>query len=146
MIESVDIADESVGDAAQVQQPLPLGVVACHSRCFAAEEDADLAHRDFIGHLGEARANDHARGAVRQILIDNFDLSFRPAQLDRPLVQLVLEISGLAVHQHLRGRGLADVHVGTASQMGVLNLRIIAHGFESALRVEEGLGEEPGPV
>ena len=146
MIESVDIADESVGDAAQVQQPVPLGVVARHSRCFAAEEDAHLAHRDFIGHLGEAMAKDHARGGVRQILIDNFDLGFRPAQLDGPLVQLVLEVSGLAVHQHLRGRGLADVHVSRASQMGVLNLRIITHGFESALRVEEALREEPGPA
>ena len=37
MIEAILVADERIGDAAQVEQPIPLGVVACHPGDFHTE-------------------------------------------------------------------------------------------------------------
>ena len=129
VIKSVEITDEGIGDRTEVQQPIPLGVVACDPRRFQAEDDADLPHGHVVGHLGKAVTRYHSRPGVGQIFIHDLNLRFRPAQLNGTLAQLILPLGGLAVDQHLRGRGLTDVHVGAASPMRVLDFGIIAHGL-----------------
>src|SRR6202043_2979691 len=56
MIDAVGIADEGVGEAAQIEQAIPIGVVAGEAGDFEAEHDADMAEGDFSGGPGEAIA------------------------------------------------------------------------------------------
>ena len=49
MIDAVGIADESVSEAAEIEQAIPVGVVAGEAGDFEAEHDADMAEGDFGG-------------------------------------------------------------------------------------------------
>lgn len=60
MVEAIQIADESVGHATQLQQPIPFGIVARDARGFQAEDDPDLAHGDLVGHLRKPASSDNA--------------------------------------------------------------------------------------
>src|SRR5664279_6284378 len=99
MIKSIEITYECIGDATQFQEAIPLGVVARNARGFQAENDADLAQADFLGHLGKAVASDHAGAGVSQVFIDHSDLCWWPTQLDGALGQLILALGGLAVDE-----------------------------------------------
>src|SRR4029077_15674192 len=68
MIDAVGIADEGVGEAAQIEQAIPIGVVPGEAGDFEAEHDADMAEGDFSGEPGEAIRcrNRKARGLRRQ--------------------------------------------------------------------------------
>src|SRR5512145_1204582 len=111
MIKSIEIANERVGDATQLQEAIPLRVVAGDAGSFQTENDADLAQADFLGHLRKAVAEHYARAGVRQVFVDDFDLRARPTELDSALAQLVLTLCRLAIHEHLRGRGLTNVNI-----------------------------------
>jgi hypothetical protein len=54
MIDAVSIADQSIGGAAEIEQPIPVGVIARQPRDFQSEHDANVPERDFGGHLSEA--------------------------------------------------------------------------------------------
>jgi hypothetical protein len=56
VIQPVVVADDGVGDRAQVQQPIPVGVVAGQPACFQAEHQPDAAEGDLGGQAGEPRA------------------------------------------------------------------------------------------
>ena len=144
MIEAVQIADERVGDATQLEESIPFGVVACDARGFQTEDDAHLAHGHFMGHMGKTVASDEARAGVSQVFIDHLDLRFGPAQQRGALAQLVLPLGRLTVEKHLGGGGLTNVDVGAALQMCVLDFEVIAHGFLVELREEE-VSEVSGP-
>ena len=46
---AVSIADEGIGSAAEVEQPIPVGVIARQPRDLQSEHDANLAERYFGG-------------------------------------------------------------------------------------------------
>src|SRR5262249_41468357 len=54
MIDAVSIADEGIGEAAEIEQAIPVSVVACETGDFEAEHDTDVAEGDFGGQLGRA--------------------------------------------------------------------------------------------
>ena len=54
MINPVGIADEGVGDATQVEQAIPVGIVARQARDLQSQYDADLPESDLGGHAREA--------------------------------------------------------------------------------------------
>ena len=145
MIESIEIANERVRDATQFQEAIPLRVVAGDAGSFPAENDADLAQANFLGHLRKAGAEHYARAGVSQVFVHHFDLRAGPTQLDGALAQLVLTFGGLAIHEHLRGRGLANVNISRAAQVRFLDFEIIAHGFGFGPKGEDGR-EPVGPT
>src|ERR1035437_5241200 len=53
MVDAVVVANESIGDAAQFQQAIPVGVVACQTRDFQTEDDADVSQGNFAGQASE---------------------------------------------------------------------------------------------
>ena len=83
MIDTVGIADESVGEAAEIEQAIPVSVVAGEAGDFEAEHDADMAEGDFGGKPGEAIALDDAGSRKPQVFVDNDDLLRRPAKRRR---------------------------------------------------------------
>src|SRR6516165_9937982 len=60
MIDAVGIADEGVSEAAEIEQAIPVGVVAGEAGDFEAEHDADMSERDLGGEPCEAAARDDA--------------------------------------------------------------------------------------
>ena len=43
VVKSIFIADQSIGDAAQIEQPIPIGIVASYSGDFDGQDKADVA-------------------------------------------------------------------------------------------------------
>ena len=60
MIDAISVADEGIGEAAQIEETIPVGIVAGEARDFEAEHDADMSERDFGGEAREAIALDDA--------------------------------------------------------------------------------------
>src|SRR5271169_1100143 len=83
MIDSVGIADESVGEAAEIEQAIPVGVVAGEAGDFEAEHNADAAESDFSGEPGEAIALDDAGSGKPEVFVNNDDLLRVPAKRGR---------------------------------------------------------------
>jgi hypothetical protein len=56
MVEAIAVSDQSVGDATEIEQAIPVGIVACHTGDFQAEYDTDMAEGYFRSHACEAGA------------------------------------------------------------------------------------------
>src|SRR5215468_2604188 len=74
MIDAVGVADERVGEAAQIEQAIPVGVVAGETRDLEAEDDADMAQCDLGGEPGKPISGDNAGSRKPEILVDDNDL------------------------------------------------------------------------
>ena len=53
MIDAVGVADQRIGEAAQLDEAMPIGVVARQARDLEPEHEADVSERDFGGEPGE---------------------------------------------------------------------------------------------
>ena len=131
MIEPIGIRDERIDETTQVEQVVPLTIVAGHARDFGGYDDADVAQ----SHLGDESIESDASYAstaptYSKVFIDHHYLRSRPAQLGGPLHQTILQALALLVVQDLAGRGLTNVDRGLASKMGGCDLRA-AHGRRS---------------
>ena len=59
VIQAIAVADQGVGDGAQVQQPIPVGVVAGQAADLQAEHQPDVAEGDLGGQTGKPRPFGH---------------------------------------------------------------------------------------
>src|SRR6266542_2452241 len=128
MIEAIGIGDERIDETTQVEQVVPITIVAGHARDFAGYDDADVAQ----SHLGDESIESDASYAstaptYSKVFIDDHDLRWRPAQLGGPLHQAILQALALLVMQDLAGRGLTNVDRGLASKVGGRDVHA-AHG------------------
>ena len=104
MIEAILVADDRVGHATQIEQAVPIGIVPGDAGHFQGKDQTGAAQGHLGSQIGEPLTQNQAGAGVRKILVNNFD-SFRgPAQLQSPLAQTVLAVSGLAVDGDLRRR------------------------------------------
>jgi hypothetical protein len=113
----VCVGDQRVGQRAQIQQLVPVGVVASQPRRLDPEHDADLAQPDIGDQLPKPGARTRRSTGTAQVLIDHPHLAQRPAQRRGPLPQLVLAGQALGVLHDLRRGGLPHIHIGVTSQM-----------------------------
>ena len=60
VVDPIGVADQSVGQAAQIEQAVPIGVIAGQTRDLQTEHDTDMPQRDFRGEPGKATAFDNA--------------------------------------------------------------------------------------
>ena len=127
MIEPVAIADQGVRHAAEVQEAIPVGVVAGEAGHLQAEHEADVAQRHLRRQLREPRARDHARARSALIFIDHHDMRAGPAQLQGAGDEIVLPVGRFAIALQLRGRGLPHVDEGGPAQVGGLDVRTVSH-------------------
>ncbi len=149
VVEPVAVADEGVGHPAQVQQSIPVGVVAGQAGDFQAQHDAHMAQGDIGGEAGETTPGGHPRPRQAEVLVDHDDRLPCPAQLDRPFHQGVLAVGRLPVAFQLRRSRLANVDHGVAAQMrrlGLLTHRrssLVRKATGSGLRFVAGAGSRP---
>ena len=118
VIQPVLVQDEGVVVGADLQQPVPVCVVAGQPRAFQAEYDPCPAQ----GHLGDQVLEPFPvrGGGSRMALVDvdHVDPAGGPAERDGPAAQVVLARGGLGVVGDLVEGGLADVEVGVAAEPG----------------------------
>ena len=80
MIDAVGVADEGVSEATQIEQAIPVGVVAGEARDLEAEDDADIAQSHLGGEPGKPISGDDAGSRKPEILIDDNDLLGWPTE------------------------------------------------------------------
>jgi len=90
-------ANESIGDAAQFEQAIPIRVVSRQAGNFQSENDAHLGQRHSADEASEPRALVRTGAGQPEIFIDDDYLLLGPAQLTGPLGQGVLASGGFAV-------------------------------------------------
>ena len=127
MIDAIAVADERVGDAAQFQQAIPIGIVPRQARDFQAEDNTHVRHRHFAGEASEAGAPVGAGTGQPEILIDDHYLVLGPAELRGAIGQGVLAGGGLPIVFDLAWRGLANVDIGGALEVRGFDLGRISH-------------------
>ena len=111
MVDAVGVGDQGVGQRAQIQQLIPVGVGAGQPRALQRQHDPGLAQPDIGDQLRKPRPARRRGTGPAQVLIDHHHLVRRPAQQDRPLPQIVLAGQALSVGTHLQQRGLAHIHI-----------------------------------
>ena len=97
VIEPVLVADQRAGQRADLQQPVPVGVVAGQPGDLQAEHDPGPAHADLGDQALEPFPVGGRRAGLALVDVDDDDLVGGPAQRDRPLPQRVLAGGGLGV-------------------------------------------------
>ena len=117
VIDAVGVGDQGVGDRAQIQQLIPVGVVAGQPRHLDAQHDPDLAQPDVGDQLLEPDPPLGLRPGAAQVSVDHHHLVGRPAQRNRTFPQFVLAGKGFGVLDHLRRGGLAHIHVRVPGAM-----------------------------
>ena len=103
VIDPVRIADQGVGEAAQVDEPIPVGIVAGQSGHLQAQDQTDVSKGDLGGQPGKARSRDCAGAGQTEVLVDDDNPIGRPAKLTGLMRQGVLSIGRLAVVLDLGG-------------------------------------------
>ena len=103
VVDAVGIGDQGIGHAAQVQEPVPVGVIARQARDLEAQDDADLGEGDIGRQPGEAGALGEPRAREALVVVDDGDLIAVPAELDGAMDQRVLSLRRLAMVLDLRG-------------------------------------------
>ena len=101
VIDAVSVGDQRVGDRAQIQQLVPVGVVAGQPRHLDAQHDPDLAQPDVGDQLLEPEPPIGLRPGAAQVGVDHHHLVRGPAQRDRAFTQFVLAGKGFGVLHHL---------------------------------------------
>src|SRR4051812_7936884 len=113
VVDPVGVADESADDRRQVEEGVPVGVVARQPTGLVGEDDADVPQGDRGDQLLEAPALPILAG-LPLVRVDDVDLRRPPAQGEGTLDEGILVLLALTVLVHLPGAGLADVDVSPA--------------------------------
>jgi|SRR5215831_10862722 len=117
VIDAVGVGDQRVSEAAEVEQAIPIGVVAREARDFKAEHDSDMSKCYLRGEPRETIALDDAGAGHAEVFIDDDDLLLRPPERRCPRRQGILALCRLTIVLDLSGRGLSKIDVGGAAQM-----------------------------
>src|SRR5882762_6793230 len=87
----------SVGEAAEVDEAVPVGIVARQARDLESEHEADVGERDCGGEAGEARSRDKTGAGKPEVLVDDDDAVVGPAKLTGFGGKCILPIGRLAI-------------------------------------------------
>ena len=122
VIETIAVADQSVSDATQIEEAIPIGIIAGEAGNLEAEDYADPTESNFGSETGEAGAVGEASAGKTEILIDEDHLVGCPAEILSALNKSVLARGRFAVILYLGGGGLADIDDGGSLDMSWFDL------------------------
>src|SRR6266478_1182892 len=129
VIDTIIVSDESVGDATQLQQAIPVGIVAYQTRDFQTEDDAHVSQGHFTGHASKPGTFVGAGAGEPKVFINDDHLLLAPAELTGFVGQGVLAGGGFAIVHNLRRRGLAKIDEGGSLGMRLFDFGRISHWF-----------------
>ena len=104
IVDAVVVHDEGPGDAAEFEQPVPVGAGAGEARDLQPEDGPDLAEADLGDEPLEAAALFGGGPRLPEVLVDDGHPVLRPAQRLGPLDEAILPLGALAVVLDLRER------------------------------------------
>lgn len=117
IIDAVAIGNQAAAHAADVQEWIPVGAVACQARDVDREDQPHLAETDTANKLLEAAALRRRCSAQSEIGVDHVDIGVMPAEFASALAKSLLEPKAFLIAHHLVGRRLPDVDDRLARQM-----------------------------
>jgi hypothetical protein len=117
MVDAIGVGDQGVGHPCQIQQPVPIGIVAGQPRALQRQHDPDLSEPDLGRQLREPRSASRGGSRQPQVLIDYAHRTARPPQRLRPRDQVVLTSRRLTVAFDLGERGLTNIDDRDTTQM-----------------------------
>ena len=128
IVDAVLVEDQSVGESANLQQAVPVGIVPRQPGHFEAHDDAGVPHAD-VGHQAlKTAAPGRRRAGLALVAVDDDDLLVAPAECGRAAAQRVLPLCALDVFDDLSHRRLPDVQVSAALEMMGLDFGSLVHG------------------
>ena len=127
VIDAVGVADQGIGETAEIEETIPVGIVAGEPGDLETEHDADLPEGDLGGEPGEAAARSKSGAGDAEILVDDGDLLACPAELGGAGDQGVLPRGRFTIELDLGLAGLAEVDAGGAPEMPRLDLGELSH-------------------
>ncbi len=133
MVDTIRIADQRVGQAAQVDEPIPVGIVAGQSGYLQAQHQTDMSKGDLGGQPREARSRDCAGSGQTEVFVDDDNPIGGPAKLTGLMRQGVLSVGRLAVVLDLGAAGLAQIDDGHAGKVTGVDLLDVTHRLSPAL-------------
>src|SRR4029077_11056650 len=80
MISAVGVAKEGASEAAEIEQTVPIGVVAREAGHLETEHDTNVSERDLGSETGEAAALTDAAAGQSEVFVDHDELLCRPAK------------------------------------------------------------------
>ena len=129
IVDAILVEDQRVGERADLQQAMPVGVVPCQARDLQPHDDARVAH----AHLGDQPLKAFPPGCRRArlalIVVDDDNLLVAPAECDGATAQRVLAFRALDVLEDLPHGGLPNVQVGAPFEMVWLDFERFIHGL-----------------
>src|ERR1700686_2496591 len=134
MIDAIGIADEGVGDSAEIHEAIPVGIVAREPRDFEAEYNADMAESDFGSKSGKAIARHDTGSGNAKIFVDNDNLLRRPSKCGCFGGERILALRRLSIVLDLSGCGLPQIDAGSAAKMRSADLGEIIHPSSPSVR------------
>ena len=108
------VADECVGKSEEIDQAVPIGVVARQSRDLQPEHETNVSKSYFGGQSCKPGASNCARAGQAKVLIDDDNAVGRPSQVAGLRRQCVLPLSRPTVVLDLSRAGLAQIDDGDA--------------------------------
>jgi hypothetical protein len=110
VVDAVGIGQQHPGQAAQLQQLVPVPASPRQPGHLDAQHDAHTCHRHLRDEPGKALPGIGRRGRDPQVVVDHHDLRPCPAQRHRPLGQRVLQPRRFGMLKHLLPGRLPDIH------------------------------------
>ena len=133
IVDAILIEDQGVGEGADLQQAMPVGVVPRQARDLQAHDDAGVSHADIGDQALKTLAPGCRRAGLTLIIVDDDNLIVAPAKCDCAPTKRILPFRALDVLDDLPHRGLADVQVRAALEMVRLDFERFIHGVLRSL-------------
>src|SRR5215217_7284485 len=118
IVEAFAIGNEHPKQGAQLEQLMPVAVVACEPGGVEADDQARVAEPDLGDELLETSSFGAPRTGLAEILVDDVDPLARPAEPDGAVDQAVLKLGALVMVPDLVDGGLAHIDVGEPGAVG----------------------------
>ena len=127
MIDAVSISDQCVGQPGEIDEAVPVGVVASEARHLEPKNKPDAGECDLGGEARKAGARDRAGARETDILVDDDDAFIRPAELASFGGECILSLRQFAIVLDLRRARLTQIDDSLARVMARRDLRALIH-------------------
>src|SRR5215831_6161829 len=144
MIDAVGIANERVGQAGEVDETMPIGIIAGEPRDLEAEHKTHPCERHFGGEVGKARSRHRARTGEAEIFVNDNDPILRPAELTGLARERILPFGRFAIVLDLSGAGLTQIDDSLARQVARGDLAALIHRASPSLLPRRAFGRRAG--
>src|SRR5262245_9492559 len=127
MIDAIGIAEQCIGEAGEIDEPVPIAVLASEPLHLAPEQKTDACEGHFGCETGEAGRRARGGTGKAEILVNDNDSILRPAKLTCLGRKRILTLGRLAIVLDLGGAGLAQIDDRLAAEVVGSDLGALIH-------------------